>query len=95
MKLISIKRTPNENKEFKAVFDVNGRTKTTRFGTSSNFVLNPNKTIRDRTNYIKRHQVNEDFNDPTSAGSLSKHILWGDSRSLKKNISAFKKRFKL
>ena len=95
MKLIKIQRTPNEPKEFKAVFDVNGRTKTTRFGTSSNFVLNPNKTIRDRTNYIKRHQVNEDFNDPTSAGALSRFVLWGDSRSLKKNISAFKKRFRL
>lgn len=95
MKLIKIQRTPNENKEFKAVFDVNGRTKITRFGTSSNFVLNPNKTLRDRTNYIKRHQVNEDFNDPTSAGALSRFVLWGDSRSLKKNISAFKKRFRL
>ena len=95
MKLIKIQRTPNEPKEFKAVFDVNGRTKTTRFGTSSNFVLNPNKTIRDRTNYIKRHQVNEDFNDPTSAGALSRFVLWGDSRSLQKNISAFKKRFRL
>ena len=94
MKLIKIQRTPNEPKEFKAVFDVNGRTKTTRFGTSSNFVLNPNKTIRDRTNYIKRHQVNENFNDPTSAGALSRFILW-ETRSLKKNISAFKKRFKL
>lgn len=95
MKLLKIQRTPNEPKEFKAVFDVNGRTKTTRFGTSSNFVLNPNKTTTDRTNYIKRHQVNEDFNDPTSAGALSRFVLWGDSRSLKKNISAFKKRFRL
>jgi len=95
MKLESITRISGK-KEFKAVFrKADGKSKTTQFGTSSNFVLNPKKTLDDRKNYISRHRVNEDFNDPTSAGSLSRHILWGDSRNLQKNINSFKKKFKI
>jgi len=95
MKLESITRISGK-KEFKAVFrKADGKTTTTQFGTSSNFVLNPKKTLDDRKNYISRHRVNENFNDPTSAGSLSRHILWGDSRNLQKNISSFKKKFKI
>ena len=37
----------------------------------------------------------ENWDDYTSAGSLSKHILWGDTTSIEKNIKAFKKKFKL
>ena len=95
MKLESITRVSGK-KEFKAVFrKSDGKTKTTQFGTSSNFVLNKNKTLDDRKNYIARHKDNEDFNNPTSAGSLSRHLLWGDSRSLQKNINNFKKKFKI
>tara|TARA_R110000772_G_scaffold153090_1_gene264041 strand:+ start:234 stop:521 length:288 start_codon:yes stop_codon:yes gene_type:complete len=95
MKLESIERISGK-KEFKAVFRKdNGKTKTTQFGTGSNYVLNPKKTLGDRKNYIARHKVNEDFDSPTTAGSLSRHILWGNSRNIDKNISLFKKKFKL
>ena len=95
MKLESITRISGK-KEFKAVFrKENGKTKTTQFGTGSNFVLNNKKTLDDRKNYIARHRVNEDFNDPTSAGSLSRHLLWGDSRNLQQNINSFKRKFKI
>ena len=93
---VHITRTPNSSKAFVAVFtDKNNKTKTVRFGTDSNYVLNHNKTKKDRDNYIKRHSVRENFNSPMTAGALSKHILWGESRSLTKNINAFKKKFKL
>lgn len=94
MKLESIKRTPTERKEFKAIYKLdNGSSKTVRFGTASNYVLNKNKTDLDRKNYIKRHQVRENFDNPLTAGALSRHLLWGDSRSLKKNVDDFKTRF--
>ena len=93
---VHITRTPNSSKAFVAVFtDKDDKTKTIRFGTESNYVLNHNKTKKDRENYIKRHSVRENFNSPMTAGALSKHILWGKSRSLAKNIDAFKKKFKL
>jgi hypothetical protein len=48
-----------------------------------------------RSAYIARHMVREDFNNPKTAGSLSRWMLWGDSTSLQKNILAFKTKFKL
>jgi hypothetical protein len=94
MKLRNIERTPNNKKAFVATFiKPNGKEKIQRFGTTSNYVLNPSKTEQDKKAYIARHKMRENFNDPMSAGSLSKHILWGDSRVISKNIKDFKKKF--
>jgi hypothetical protein len=80
-------------KEFVAVFKRDdGRTKTVRFGTSSNFVLNKQKTEADRQAYIARHRVNENWNAPDNAGALSRFLLW-ETRSLQTNIRRFKKKF--
>lgn len=96
MKLLSIEHTPSAPKAFVARFQLDsGRTKTVRFGTMSNYTLNPNKTTADRTAYIARHRVNENWSDPTSPGALSRYILWGSSRSWRTNMAAFKRRFKL
>lgn len=95
-KLKNIIQTPTKNKEFKATFiKKDGSQKTVRFGTKSNFVLNKDKTEKDKKNYISRHKVNENFNDPLSSGSLSRHLLWGDSRNLQSNIKKFKTKFNL
>ena len=94
--LVSVVRTPGERKEFLARFVLdNGKSRTVRFGTSSNFALNPSKTFIDRDNYIARHRVREDFSNPITAGSLSRHILWGQSRNWPSNVRSFKRRFKL
>ena len=94
--LVSVVRTPGERKEFLARFVLdNGKPRTIRFGTSSNFALNPSKTFIDRDNYIARHRVREDFSNPITAGSLSRHILWGQSRNWPSNVRSFKRRFKL
>jgi len=99
MKLVSITRTANERKEFKAIFNKNGKEYVRRFGTASNYVLNSNKTDADRDAYRKRHRAMKAeakaLNDPMSPASLSMYVLWGDSRSLSKNITAFKRRFNL
>lgn len=96
MKLLRVERTPNQSKAFRAIFKMdNDKEKRVTFGTSSNYVLNPDKTKQDRENYLKRHKTREDWEDPLTAGSLSKHILWGESRNLNTNIRAFKKKFKL
>ena len=96
---LSVSRTPRAAKAFKAVFTLpNGRTRTVRFGTERNYVLTPEKTAQDRNAYIARHSApksGEDHDDPMTAGALSRHILWGASRSWKTNVAAFKRRFKL
>ncbi len=96
MKLLRVERTPNQSKAFRAIFKLDDdKEKRVTFGTSSNYVLNPDKTKQDRENYLKRHKVRENWSDPLTAGSLSRWILWGESRNLNKNISTFKKKFKL
>ena len=84
------------HKKYAAVFQLpNGRQRTVRFGTASNYVSNPRKTARDRTAYIARHRVNENHNDPLTPGALSRWLLWGESRSLARNTAAFRRRFRL
>jgi hypothetical protein len=61
--------------------------------TGSTYIDHHDKTKRE--NYIKRHEVNEDFNNPYSAGALSRWILWGDSVDIGRNINKFKRKFSL
>ena len=42
-----------------------------------------------------RHKPTENWKDPTSAGALSRFILWSPTRSLSTAIRDYKKRFKL
>ena len=53
------------------------------------------RTEIERQNYLKRHDVREDFNNPKSAGALSAALLWGKSMSLDKNHQDFMKKFKI
>jgi hypothetical protein len=101
MKLISIKPSTNSDKKLMATFERdNGRQITTHFGSSSHMDFTKyskqNKEIakQKKEAYIARHRVNENWNDPTSAGSLSKHILW-NKPTIEASIADFKKRFAL
>ena len=44
--------------------------------------------------YLKRHQAREDWNNPLTAGALSRWILW-NKETLKASIEDFENRFKL
>ena len=48
-----------------------------------------------RQRYRDRHQKDLETEDPTRAGFLSYYILWGDSTSFERNLSAFKRKFSL
>ncbi len=96
LKLLRVVPTPTLSKKYAAVFVLaNGRQRTVRFGTGSNYVSNPRKTARDRAAYIARHRVNESHGDPLTPGALSRWLLWGESRSLARNTAAFRRRFRL
>ena len=71
----------------------NGRTKKTDFGSAGmdDYLLTGDK--EQRTRYRERHKKDLETGDPTRAGYLSMFLLWGDSRSLDKNLAAYKKRF--
>jgi hypothetical protein len=54
-----------------------------------------NKDPLRRANYLARHKTRENWNDPMTAGALSRWLLWGDSTSLQTNVRRFKQRFSL
>ena len=95
MKLLTIQPSTKADKKMMAMFENNGRTKTIHFGSKGmdDYTITKDKEQRER--YIARHQANEDWNKPDTAGALSRWILWGDSTSIHKNIADFKKRFGL
>jgi hypothetical protein len=92
-----IEKGTAKNKKLKAIFyDEKGKKiKTSQFGMegSSTYIDHKDKKLRSR--YIDRHRTNENWNDPQSAGALSRYLLWGDSTSLNTNIKKYKKMFKL
>ena len=101
MKVI-FKPSTNPKKKMMAVFYEKGKDgklkkkKTTHFGAKgyTDYLISKDKERRAR--YIKRHtNSRENHNNPMSAGSLSRYILWGDSTSKQSNIRAFKKKFNL
>ena len=96
MKLLSVKPATDGKHKYTAKFlKDNGRTKTTNFGAKGydDYTLTGDKDAR--TLYLIRHKPREDWNDPTSAGSLARYLLWGASSSFAENLAAFKRRFNL
>ena len=96
MRLLSIEAIHDGTHKYKATFDVDGRKKTTKFGAIgySDYTQPPHdKEMRER--YRVRHQKDLRTNDPTRAGYLSMFLLWGDSKSIRKNINDYQKRFDL
>ena len=65
----------------------------TKFGAIGydDYTITHSKEQRDR--YRERHRANENWNDPKSAGALSRFILWGDSTSIHANKRAFEIKF--
>tara|TARA_R110002072_G_scaffold110411_1_gene238197 strand:- start:296 stop:586 length:291 start_codon:yes stop_codon:yes gene_type:complete len=93
MKLI-IKKSDKPEKDYMAVFKEGKKiVKTTHFGDSKLPHYTSGATDDQRERYIARHKKDLETNDSMRAGYLSFYILWGDSKSIRKNIKAFKERF--
>ena len=101
---VIIKLSDRPDKRYMAVFyDKDNKVKTTHFGyaiTDDKGIKKYGSTYIDHKNdelksaYIARHQVNEDFTNYMSSGSLSRYILW-EKKSLREAINNFKRRFRL
>lgn len=94
-KLISITTSTNPKKKLMAKFQMeNGRTKTTHFGAAgmSDFTMNKDETRK--ASYLARHRATENHQDPTTAGALSRWVLW-NKPSRAASIADFKRRFNL
>ena len=68
---------------------------TTKFGAAGMDDYTKTGDKDQQLRYLTRHRKNENWNNPKSAGALSRYILWGDSTSIATNLAAYKRRFNL
>ena len=108
VKLLKILPSKNPLKKYDAYFLLdNGKEKIVSFGSAQmrDYTLINDKNskwylpkILDRNvtkaSYLRRHQKRENWNDPLTAGALSRGVLW-DLKTLSGSIKKFKNKFKL
>ena len=95
MELLSVTTSNAKNKRLTAKFKVGSKTQSVSFGLKNGKTYVDGRTFAEKEQYLARHKPNENWSDPTTAGSLSRFILWGPHTSLKKNVKAFKRKFNL
>lgn len=89
---IILKKSEKPDKRFKMIF----QNKTIHFGSgkpTGKGAYIDHKDDKIKENWIKRHKVREDHNNPKTAGALSRHILWS-KKTLDKSIKHFENKFK-
>ena len=99
---IRIEESSNPGNKMMATFEYkDGKTKTTHFGARGMSDYTQHKDEKRMKLYLKRHggvsktkSSKEYWDDPTTAGALSRWILWGKP-SLRESFNDFKKRFNL
>ena len=81
-------------KKFKMVFYDTARKKikSISFGAVGYEDFTITGDIQQKMNYISRHQARENFNDPMTAGSLSRWILW-DKTSVSASYKSYRSKF--
>ena len=92
LRLIKIVKSTRPDKKLMAVFEKNGKQKITHFGSFGMSDFTKHKDPERKKRYLARHTKRENWNDPVSAGSLSKYILWNKT-SLRASIDDYKKHF--
>ena len=91
---LDIRESKKKNKKYDAIFTFNdGLQKVISFGASGYSDYTQHHDDERRQRYIIRHQKNENWNNPFTAGALSYWILWGPYTDIKKNIRLFKNHF--
>ena len=92
LKLISIKKANDGKHKLVAKFKKGDKEINTKFGAVgySDFTIHHDIERKDR--YLARHKKNEKWNDPTTAGALSRWILW-NKPSFSASLADYKKRF--
>ena len=106
-RLMSVLPSNSKTKKYVATFMIDGKEKKVSFGAKGyrdNTLINDKnskfylKKLVDRNvvkaSYIRRHEKNEDWNNPLTAGALSRFLLW-NKKTLVSSIKDFKKRFKV
>ena len=93
---VDIKKSTKKDKKMTAIFynKEGQKIKTIHFGYSPMSDYTIHKDDKRKQNYLARHKAREDWNNPMTAGALSRWILW-HKKSLNASIKDFKKKFAL
>ena len=91
---VTIKKSHLRNKKMVATFyDINNnKIKTVHFGQADASDYTIHKDPERKKRYIERHEKNENWNDPMSAGALSRWILWNKPNKID-SIKDYKNKF--
>ena len=94
LKLKAIRKSHIAEKKFDAVFiKPNGREIVQPFGQKGYSDFTKHKDVTRRARYLRRHKgMGEHWADPTSAGALSRWILW-NKPTFKSSLADYKRRF--
>jgi hypothetical protein len=94
--LIGIKKSTRADKKKMAIFEnlKTRRMKTVHFGQAGASDYTLHKDPERKKLYIARHKSRENWRDPTTAGALSRYILW-NKPTLRASIQDYKRKFKL
>ena len=88
--LLEVVKSNRKNKRYMAIFSDG---KKAHFGLDTGSTYIDHHDIIKRFNYLKRHEVNEEWDDPYKPGTLAAYLLLGNNKSLKDNIKEFNKVF--
>ena len=93
MKKVIIKNSTLENKKKMAIFYEDGKkVKTTHFGAKGMSDYTKHKNDERKQRYLDRHRKRENWDNPMTAGALSRWILW-NKKTLRESINDYKQKF--
>lgn len=85
-----------KGKKYTAIFECPkcNKTKTIHFGAQGMSDFTKHKDPERKERYLKRHKKNEDWDNPMTAGALSRWILWNKD-TYDESVKDFVERFNL
>lgn len=92
MKSVKIIKSSRSDKKYMAMFNIDGKKKTTHFGQAGADDYTITRDEEQKKRYRTRHKKDLDTGDPTRAGYLSYYILW-NKPTITDSIADYKKRF--
>lgn len=96
-RLLEVRRSRVAGKKWQATFrnEATGRERTTHFGAVGYEDFTTHRDPERKARYLERHgRGREDWSDPTSAGALSRWILW-NKPTVEASVADFRRRFGL
>tara|TARA_R110002012_G_scaffold61820_2_gene162225 strand:- start:7640 stop:7933 length:294 start_codon:yes stop_codon:yes gene_type:complete len=90
VKLVKAKPPKKWTMEF---YENGKKIKSTSFGANGMSDYTLHKDLKRKKLYLARHKKRENWNDPYSAGALSRWILWNKT-TLKDSLLSYLKKFK-